>query len=171
MVKELCQYVIIGHSERRQYFGETDQTVNRRLKAALGADLIPIVCVGETKEQREAGQTAGVVMRQVREGLMGISTDQAAGMVIAYEPVWAIGTGLASGGKDANEVVAEMIRPTLASLFNTNVAQAVRVLYGGSVKPGNAAEFFAQSDIDGALVGGASLKAEDFIQITKVASA
>jgi triosephosphate isomerase len=171
MVKELCQYVIIGHSERRQYFGETDQTVNRRVKAALGVDLIPIVCVGETKEQREAGQTAGVVMRQVREGLMGISSNQAAGIVIAYEPVWAIGTGLASSGEDANEVVAEMIRPTLSSLFDTNVAQAVRVLYGGSVKPGNAAEFFAQPDIDGALVGGASLKADDFIQITRTAAA
>lgn len=171
MVKELCQYVIIGHSERRQFFAETDQTVNKRVKAALQAGLIPIVCVGETKEQREAGQTAGVVIRQVREGLMGIETGQAAGIVIAYEPVWAIGTGLASSGKDANEVIAEMIRPTLASLFSAEVAQGVRVLYGGSVKPENAAEFFQQPDIDGALVGGASLKADDFIKITQAAAA
>ncbi len=169
MVKELCQYVIIGHSERRQYFGETDQTINRKVKAALSAELIPIVCVGETLEQKQAGQTAGVVIRQVRDGLQGLSGVEAGRIVIAYEPVWAIGTGLASGGKDANEVVKDMIRPTLSSLFGEVTAQSVRVLYGGSVNAKNAAEFFSQPDIDGALVGGASLKADDFLQIIKAA--
>jgi len=169
MIKELCQYVIIGHSERRQYFAETDQTVNRKVKAALSAELIPIVCVGETLEQKQAGQTAGVVIRQVRDGLQGLTSVETSRIVIAYEPVWAIGTGLASGGQDANDVVKDMIRPTLASLFGENIAQAVRVLYGGSVTGKNAAEFFNQSDIDGALVGGASLKVDDFLQIIKAA--
>ena len=169
MIKELCQYVIIGHSERRQYFAETDQTVNRKVKAALSAELIPIVCVGETLEQKQAGQTAGVVIRQVRDGLQGLTSVEASRIVIAYEPVWAIGTGLASGGQDANDVVKDMIRPTLASLFGENIAQAVQVLYGGSVTGKNAAEFFNQSDIDGALVGGASLKVDDFLQIIKAA--
>lgn len=169
MINELCQYVIIGHSERRQYFGETDQTVNRKVKAALSAGLTPIVCVGETLEQRQGSQTAGVIIRQVREGLQGLSVAEAESLVIAYEPVWAIGTGLASSGTDANEVVKEMIRPTLAALFGDSVAQSVRVLYGGSVTGKNAAEFFGQPDIDGALVGGASLKPDDFLQITKAA--
>ncbi len=170
MVKELCQYVIIGHSERREYFGETDQTVNKKVKAALAIGLTPIVCVGETLDQNRAGQTAGVVIRQVREGLLGVDAAQVPGIVIAYEPVWAIGSGLASSGEGANEVVADMIRPTLASLFGDAAAQAVRVLYGGSVKGDNAAEFFQQPDIDGALVGGASLKAADFVQIVKAAA-
>jgi triosephosphate isomerase (TIM) len=169
MVKELCQYVIIGHSERRQYFGETDETVNRKLKAALGIGLIPIVCVGETLEQNQAGQTAGVVMRQVREGLLEISAEQASRLVIAYEPVWAIGTGLPATGSGANEVVGEMIRPALRSMFGDEIAQSVRVLYGGSVKASNVGEFFSQPDIDGALVGGASLKADEFVKIVQAA--
>lgn len=170
MVREFCRYVIIGHSERRQYFGETDQTVNRKVKAALSVELLPIFCVGETLEQKQAGQTAGVVIRQIRDGLQGLSPAEAARIVIAYEPVWAIGTGLASSGPDANEVIKDMIRPTLSSLFGEDAAQYIRVLYGGSVNAKNAAEFFDQPDIDGALVGGASLKADEFVQIIKAAS-
>ncbi len=170
MIKELCQYVIIGHSERRQYFGEADQTVNRKVKAALSAGLIPIVCVGETLEQRQGSQTAGVIIRQVRDGLQGLTVAEAGVLVIAYEPVWAIGTGLASSGPNANEVVKDMIRPTLAALFGDGIAQSTRVLYGGSVTSKNAAEFFGQPDIDGALVGGASLKPEEFLQITRTAA-
>jgi triosephosphate isomerase len=170
MVKELCQYVILGHSERRQYFGETDQGVNRKVKAALEAALIPIMCVGETLEQRQAGQTAGVVIRQVREGLMGLEKSLVSQIVIAYEPVWAIGTGMPSSGDDANEVIKDMIRPTIASMFDRDVAQSVRMLYGGSVTSKNAAEFFTQPDIDGALVGGASLKPDEFIQIVNICS-
>jgi triosephosphate isomerase (TIM) len=169
MVKELCQYVIIGHSERRQLFGETDETVNRKLKAAFEIGLIPIVCVGETLDQNQAGQTAGVVMRQVREGLLGITNEQASQLVLAYEPVWAIGTGLPATGSGANEVVGEMIRPGLSSMFGDKIAQAVRVLYGGSVKASNVSEFFGQPEIDGALVGGASLKSDEFIKIVQAA--
>ncbi len=170
MVKEFCQYVIIGHSERRTYFGETDETVNKKTKAALAIGLIPIVCVGETLAENESGQTAAVVTRQVKAGLEGIPVDQAGKIVIAYEPVWAIGTGRASSGENANAVVANYIRPTLQSLFGREVAEAVRVLYGGSVKGDIAAEFFTQPEIDGALVGGASLKADDFVAITKAAA-
>jgi triosephosphate isomerase len=170
MVKEFCEYVIIGHSERREYFGETDVSVNLKIKTALAGDLLPIFCIGETLEQNKANQTAGVIIRQIREGLLNIPGDLVSKVVIAYEPIWAIGTGLASSGEGANEVVADMIRPTLSSMFGEEVAQSVRVLYGGSVKPGNAAEFFAQPDIDGALVGGASLKASDFIQIVQIAA-
>lgn len=170
MVKEFCQYVIIGHSERRTYFGETDETVNKKSKAALAIGLIPIVCVGETLAENESGQTAAVVTRQVKAGLEGIPVDQASKIVIAYEPVWAIGTGRASSGENANAVVANYIRPTLQSLFGREVAEAVRVLYGGSVKGDIAAEFFTQPEIDGALVGGASLKADDFVAITKAAA-
>lgn len=170
MVKEFCEYVIIGHSERREYFGETDATVNLKVKAALAGDLLPIVCIGETLEQNKANQTAGVVIRQVREGLLDVPRDHVSKVVIAYEPIWAIGTGLASSSEGANEVVADMIRPTLSSMFGEEAAQSIRVLYGGSVKPGNAAEYFMQPDIDGALVGGASLKTSDFIQIVQIAA-
>ncbi len=170
MVKEFCEYVIIGHSERREYFGETDATVNLKIKAALAGDLLPIFCIGETLEQNKANQTAGVVIRQVREGLLNISRALVSKVVIAYEPIWAIGTGLAPSAEGANEVVADMIRPTLSSMFGEEIAQTIRVLYGGSVKPGNAAEYFEQLDIDGALVGGASLKASDFIQIVQIAA-
>ncbi len=170
MVKEFCQYVILGHSERRQYFGETDETVNKKTKAALAHGLIPIVCVGETLAENEAGQTANVIIRQVADGLKGIDPSQAGTLVIAYEPVWAIGTGRASTGLDANNVVARYIRPTLAGMYGATAANAVRVLYGGSVKADNAGEFFDQPDIDGALVGGASLKAADFLAIVQAAA-
>ena len=168
MVKEFCQYVILGHSERRAYFGETDSSVNRKVKAALTVGLVPIVCVGETLAENESSRTAEVVTRQMRDGLQGIPQEQAAQIVIAYEPVWAIGTGRAASGEGANKVVVDDIRKPLKDLFGEQVAQAVRVLYGGSVTGSNAAEFFGQPDIDGALVGGASLKT-DFIQIVQAA--
>jgi triosephosphate isomerase len=174
MVAELCQYVILGHSERRTYFGETDQTVNRKVQAALAHGLIPIMCVGETLEENEARRTEEVVFRQVKLGLAGLAlTDGiAAGsnLVIAYEPVWAIGTGRAATAEGANAVVAEVIRPALGELFGESVAQALRVLYGGSVKADNAVEFFSQPDIDGALVGGASLKVSEFVPIIQAAA-
>jgi triosephosphate isomerase len=169
MVKEFCQYVIIGHSERRAYFGETDASVNRKVNVALTVGLIPIVCVGETLAENEAGQTAEVVTRQVREGLKGVPVEQASKIVVAYEPVWAIGTGRAASGEGANKVIAEYVRGTLKSVFSNEVAQAVRILYGGSVTATNAAEFFGQPDIDGALVGGACLKSE-FVQIVQAAA-
>lgn len=174
MVAEICRYVILGHSERRQYFGETDETVNFKVRAALKHGLIPIVCVGETLSENDAGRTADVVSRQLRDGLAGLtfSTENAATvpLVVAYEPVWAIGTGRAATAEGANDVVAKVIRAVLAERFGGAISQAVRVLYGGSVKAENAAEFFAQPDIDGALVGGASLKAGEFIRITQAAT-
>jgi triosephosphate isomerase (TIM) len=170
MVKDFCNYVIIGHSERRAIFGETDAGVNKKTRAALIAGLMPIVCVGETLEQNQAGQTAGVVIRQVREGLLEIPVEKAAQIIIAYEPVWAIGTGLPATGRGANEVVADMIRPTLKSMFGETISQEIRVLYGGSAKSSNVAEFFGQPDIDGALVGGASLKADEFVKIVQAAA-
>ena len=169
MVKEFCSYVIIGHSERRTYFGETDETVNKKVHAALKADLTPIVCVGETLEQYESGITSEVVRRQINAGLAGIDPVNSSRLVIAYEPVWAIGTGKASSGENAQSVHGRVVRPALSGLFGESNAQAIRILYGGSVTTANAAEFFAQSDIDGALVGGASLKAEEFVAITKAA--
>jgi triosephosphate isomerase len=170
MVAEFCQYVIIGHSERRAYFGETDETVNKRVRAALGHKLIPVVCVGETLDENEAGMTSEVVMRQMRDGLVGVEIESAAELVIAYEPVWAIGTGKAAYPEDASRVIGQSIRPVLAELFGNEIAQGIRVLYGGSVKPGNAADFFSEEEVDGALVGGASLKAADFIGITEAAA-
>jgi triosephosphate isomerase len=169
MVKELCEYVILGHSERRAYFGETDEIVNRKLIAAQSFDLTPIVCVGETLAQYEANQTREVVSSQTKLSLKGVSAEYAPRMVVAYEPVWAIGTGKASNGIDANAVVKDVIRPALAELYGVETAQAIRVLYGGSVTAANAAEFFGQPDIDGALVGGASLKMDEFAAITKAA--
>ena len=176
MVAELCQYVIIGHSERRAYFGETDETVNRKVQAALGHGLTPIVCVGETLEENEAGRTREVVARQVKQGLERLDlgddvwSDKVSSIVVAYEPVWAIGTGRAATGVGANAVITDVIRPALDTLYGTQFAESVRVLYGGSVKADNAVEFFLQSDIDGALVGGASLKASDFIAIVQAAA-
>ena len=171
MVKELCQYVIIGHSERRAYFGESDETVNKKIRAAQKFDLTPIFCVGETLEQYESKRTAEVVARQVELGLTDVDPAFAARIVIAYEPVWAIGTGRASSGPNANDVVGGVIREALQRLFGAEASEAVRVLYGGSVTGANAAEFFGQPEIDGALVGGASLKADDFIAITQAAAA
>jgi triosephosphate isomerase len=170
MVKELCQYVILGHSERRTYFGETDETVNKRVHAAQKYDITPIVCVGETLQQYEAKQTDEVVARQIRLGLAGIDPAFAPRLVVAYEPVWAIGTGRASSGENANEVLGKVIRPALSELFGAQTAQAIRILYGGSVTGANAAEFFGCSEIDGALVGGASLKVDEFISITQAAA-
>jgi triosephosphate isomerase len=167
MLAEFCQYVIIGHSERRGYFGETDQDVNRKVKSALAHGLIPIMCVGETLEENEAGQTQAVVTRQVRAGLDGI---EAAPFVIAYEPVWAIGTGKAATAAGANQVIGGIVRDVLRQTYTQEFAEQVRILYGGSVKSGNAREFFKQPDIDGALVGGASLIASEFITIVKAAT-
>jgi triosephosphate isomerase len=174
MVAELCQYVILGHSERRAYFGETDSTVNRKVHTALSTGLKPIVCVGETLDENEAGLTREVVSRQITSGLAGLSMQvdesNTVDLIIAYEPVWAIGTGRAATADGANRVIAEVIRPALATLFGEEIANIVRVQYGGSVKADNASEFFSQPDIDGALVGGASLKAAEFIQITQSAA-
>jgi triosephosphate isomerase len=169
MVKELCEYVILGHSERRAYFGETDEIVNRKLIAAQIVDLTPIVCVGETLDQYESKLTREVVSKQTSLSLRDVSPAFAPRIVVAYEPVWAIGTGKASNGEEANAVVKDVIRPALAELFGNETAQAIRVLYGGSVTSSNAAEFFGQPDIDGALVGGASLKVDEFAAITKAA--
>ena len=169
MVKEFCSYIIIGHSERRAYFGDTDEVVNRKFKAALEQKLTPILCVGETLEEREAEKTGDVITRQLREGLRNVFLKQGATFVVAYEPVWAIGTGRASSSKDANQVIADYIRPTLQSIFDKRVAESTRILYGGSVKPENAAEYFSQPDIDGALVGGAALK-PDFTKIVEAAA-
>ncbi len=170
MVSEICDYVIIGHSERRAYFGETDETVNKRLKAALEVGLKVIVCVGETLEENEAGETKEVVTRQIKDGLADITATQAAEITIAYEPIWAIGTGKAATPEDANHVHKDVIRPLLEDLFGEVRAQAMRIQYGGSIKPNNAAELFNMSDIDGGLVGGASLKADSFAAIIKAAS-
>jgi triosephosphate isomerase len=170
MVAEFCEYVIIGHSERRTYFHETDETVNKKTVAAWSSNLIPIVCVGETLAEYESGRTAEVVSRQIREGLKGLETDFAADIVIAYEPVWAIGTGRASTGENANAVIRDFIRKPLAELYGEESAQAMRVLYGGSVTAANADEFFSQPEIDGALVGGASLKVDEFVAIVRAAA-
>jgi triosephosphate isomerase len=165
MLKEVgVDYVIIGHSERRQYFGETDETVNQRTKAALAAGLLPIVCVGELLEEREAGKTEEVVKTQTEGGLAGLTADQAAKITVAYEPVWAIGTGKTATPEMAQEVHA-FLRGVLADMFGSAIADVIRIQYGGSMKPSNAAELLAQPDIDGGLIGGASLKADDFFGI------
>ena len=170
MVAEFCKYVILGHSERRTYFNETDETVKKKVLAAQAVDLTPIVCVGETLAEYESGKTADVVLRQLKDGLQGLDEGFAPRLVIAYEPVWAIGTGRASSGENANRVVRDVIRTTLTGLFGRETAQSIRVLYGGSVTGANAAEFFEQSEIDGALVGGACLKVEEFTAITRAAA-
>jgi triosephosphate isomerase len=169
MLVDLCQFVIIGHSERRAMFGETNETVNKKIHAALQAGLKPIMCVGETLEENQAGKTAAVVEGMVREGLKGVDPAEAENLVIAYEPVWAIGTGLAATPEGANAVQRDVIRPVLRELFGEEKGDAMRILYGGSVTPANAAELFAQSDIDGGLIGGASLKADSFSAIVKAA--
>ncbi|MFN2241546.1 MAG: triose-phosphate isomerase, partial [Anaerolineae bacterium] len=169
MLKELCQYVILGHSERRALFGETDEGVNHKIKAALAHGLLPIVCVGETESEHDAGSTEQVVGGQVRGCLAGLTAAQVAGLVIAYEPVWAIGTGKAATPAGAGSVIGLTIRGTIAGLYDEATAQAVRVQYGGSVKPSNVAEFMAHPDIDGALVGGASLK-PDFVDLVRIAA-
>jgi triosephosphate isomerase (TIM) len=169
MISELCSFVIIGHSERRTYFGEDNKTVNKKVRSALEHGLKAIVCVGETIEQREADQTREVVTRQVEEGLNGIKLADHGSLVIAYEPVWAIGTGRASTPEDAGQVIHDFIRARLKDMFGNGVMQDTRVLYGGSVKADNAEIFFNHPEIDGALVGGASLKSQEFINIVKAA--
>jgi len=169
MIKEFCGYVIIGHSERRAYFGETDETVNKKLRAALNNEITPIVCVGETLDEYESGRTEEVVRRQIGSGFANIDSAIASQIIVAYEPVWAIGTGKASSAENANNVHKQFIRPALTELFGGENAQVIRIQYGGSVNAANASEFFSQSDIDGALVGGASLKPEEFIAIAKAA--
>ena len=162
------RYVIIGHSERREYFNETDDSVNRKVKSAFAHGLIPIFCVGESLEEREGNKTAEKVSGQVRAALEGISAEEAARAVVAYEPIWAIGTGKTATSDMANEACAE-IRSTLAELYGQETAEQIRIQYGGSVKPENIAELLAQPDIDGALVGGASLEAESFIALAEAA--
>lgn len=159
-----CRYVILGHSERRAILGETDEQISEKLAAALAGNLIPIVCVGETLEDREAGETEKVVETQLRGSLAGLDEARASGVVIAYEPVWAIGTGKTASPEQAEEVHA-FIRKLLGELFDEEVAEQIRIQYGGSVKPGNAKELLSQPNIDGALVGGASLQVEDFVAI------
>jgi triosephosphate isomerase len=167
MLAGLCEFVILGHSERRQYFGETNEIVNKKVKAALSVGLRPILCVGERLEENEAGRTEEVVAEQLSQSLAGI--DSLEGLTVAYEPVWAIGTGRAATGRQANETIG-FIRRSLSRLYDKSVAGEIRILYGGSVTADNTAEFVEQPEIDGALVGGASLKADQFISITKQAS-
>lgn len=166
MLTPFCKYVIIGHSERRQYFGETDETVNKKIKAALANGLVPIVCCGESLEQNQSGVTHEFVSGQIRNGFVGISAAEAAGIVVAYEPIWAIGTGLTATSEQAQAIIGGTVRATLIELYGDETAQKIRIQYGGSVKPSNVAEIMAQPDIDGALVGGASLK-PDFVDLVK----
>ena len=167
MLKSIgVEYVIIGHSERRQYFAETDETVNKKIISALANDLKPIVCVGETLEQREQGVTEKIITTQVEKALEGISTENLNKIIIAYEPIWAIGTGKTATKEDANDTIKQ-IRKKLAEIYGQNEAERVIIQYGGSVKSSNAKELFEMSDIDGGLVGGASLKAEEFSKIVK----
>ncbi len=169
MLKEMgVQYVIIGHSERRQYFGETDQTVNKRVRAALNAGLTVILCVGEYLEQREQGVTGEAVAMQTKIALDGVSAEEMSRIIVAYEPVWAIGTGRTATAAQANEVCA-LIRETVKGLYNADAAAALTVQYGGSMNAGNARELLAQPDVDGGLIGGASLKAPDFAAIVAAA--
>ncbi|WP_240421527.1 triose-phosphate isomerase [Paenibacillus periandrae] len=167
MLKDLrVDYVIIGHSERRAYFAETDETVNKKVHAAFKHGLTPIVCVGEKLEEREAGDTKSVCKVQTEAAFAGISAEQAAQVVVAYEPIWAIGTGKSSTAADANEVIS-YIRELVAGLYSQSVADAVRIQYGGSVKPNNIGEYMQEADIDGALVGGASLEPASYTQLVQ----
>lgn len=168
LVEVGVEYVVLGHSERRQYFGETDETVNKRTKAALVAGLKPIVCVGELLWEREANITEEVIARQIKLDLAGVSADDIKKTIIAYEPVWAIGTGKTATADQAQEVCA-FIRATLAKLYGAAVADAVTIQYGGSMNAGNAAELLSKPDVDGGLIGGASLKANDFNTIVQAA--
>ena len=165
MLKSInVEYVIIGHSERRQYFNETDETVNKKVKAAFENGLKPIVCVGETLEQREAGKVEEIITNQTKLALEGLTNEQVENTIIAYEPIWAIGTGKTATKEDANDAI-KAIRKKIAEIYGQNVADGVIIQYGGSVKSSNAKELFSMSDIDGALVGGASLKADEFSKI------
>jgi len=163
-----CKYVIIGHSERRQYFGETNQTVNKRIKKTLAAGLIPIVCVGETLKERESEVTEDIIRKQVEDGLKGIDNESMKKVIIAYEPVWAIGTGVTASPEQAQAVHA-FIRNLIEQLYDKNIASGLQVQYGGSMKPGNANELLSQPDIDGGLIGGAALKADSFAKLIEIA--
>lgn len=167
MLKGWCDYVILGHSERREYFAETDEGVNKKVKAALAHHLKPIVCVGENLAQNEAGETNAFVGGQIKGAFAGLTAEQAAEVVVAYEPIWAIGTGKTADPASANSIIGMSIRGALAEMYDEAVAQQVRVQYGGSVKPDNVEAFMAQPDIDGALVGGASLKTDSFLALVK----
>ena len=167
MLADLCQFVIIGHSERRQYFNETGEVINKKVQAALRVGLKPILCIGESLKENEAGKTEEVVTEQLRSSLAGIN--ELDGLIIAYEPVWAIGTGRAATGKQANETIG-LIRHNITELYDKETAQNLRILYGGSVTSANAAEFISQPEINGALVGGASLKAKEFLSIVRQTS-
>ncbi len=166
MLTPFCKYVILGHSERRAYFGETDEGVNKKIKAALKHGLTPIVCVGESLEQNQAGETHDFVSGQVKAGLAGLTGEEMAKLVVAYEPIWAIGTGLTATVEQAGGIIGNTVRGTIAEIFGDETAQLVRIQYGGSVKPDNAAELMAHPDIDGALVGGASLK-PSFVELVQ----
>jgi triosephosphate isomerase len=167
MVKEYCGYVIIGHSERREYFSETDADVNKKIQAAFRHGLTPIVCVGESLEIRQAGDTETWVAGQVRAALAGLSGEEVTGLVFAYEPIWAIGTGLAATPQDAEHVCGAVVRATVRETYGADIADAVRIQYGGSIKPGNALDLMSQPNVDGGLVGGASLQAADFVAIVR----
>jgi triosephosphate isomerase (TIM) len=170
MLKGLIEYVIIGHSECRAYLGETDEGVNKKAKALLAHGLKPIIAVGESLEQNEAGETASFVGGQVRAALKDITTEQMANIVIAYEPIWAIGTGKSATSEQANEIIGGTVRATVRDLYGDAVADAVRIQYGGSVKPNNMLDYMSQPDIDGALVGGAALKVDDFTELIRLAA-
>ena len=162
-----CSHVLIGHSERRQFFGETNKTVNQRIKRTLTTNITPIVCIGETLEQREQGKTNDVVGSQVREGLAGLINDQVQRLILAYEPVWAIGTGVTATPEQAEEV-HQFIRNLIIEMFSPQIAEGIHILYGGSMKPSNIKELVTQNNIDGGLIGGASLKVESFAEMIKI---
>ena len=165
MLKDIgCNYVVLGHSERRQYFGETNETVNKKAKVAFSTGLIPIVCVGETLQQREKGETLTVIEEQVKTGLSGLTKEESKGLVVAYEPVWAIGTGK-TATPDQAEQVQRFVRKLLGQMFGRENAQAIRILYGGSINPDNISALMSCENVDGGLVGGASLKAESFLKV------
>ena len=169
MLKELCEYVIIGHSERRQLFGEDDQVVNKKVVAALEVSLVPILCVGESLEENEAGRAAEVLTRQMTAGLTGVQISNPNQLVLAYEPIWAIGTGKAATAEDIDLLLRNVVRPVLSGIFGEEITQGLRILYGGSVNAENARGYFEKAEIDGALVGGASLKVDSFVGIGQAA--
>ena len=170
MAAEFCTHVILGHSERRAIYGETDELINLKLEAALNAGLIPVLCVGEQLEERESGEAASVIAGQLQAGLKGVHLPDPDLLVIAYEPVWAIGSGRSASAEDTADLIGGVIRPTLSGLWGEIISQKIRILYGGSVNPENARGFFTQPEIDGALVGGASLSADNFLGIIEQAA-
>ena len=165
MAGEFCSHVLLGHSERREIFNESDELINQKIQSAMSVDLIPVLCVGELLEERESGEAANVISRQLQAGLKRVYLPDPEKLVIAYEPIWAIGSGKSASAKDTGNLIGGVIRPTLAGIWDEDTSQKIRVLYGGSVNPGNARGFFSQSEIDGALVGGASLSADKFLGI------